>query len=80
MDKQKEEALIRDLLPKGLSQKMIADACGVSQQAVNQWLSENRVPAKRVKAFHDVSGIAASRLNPAFSFVADISTKLASEA
>ena len=55
---------IRDLIPQGLSQSAIADECDVTQQAVVQWLNNNQIPAKRVKAFSRITGIAPKLLNP----------------
>ncbi|MCH7421280.1 YdaS family helix-turn-helix protein [Shewanella sp. MM_2022_3] len=55
---------IRDLIPKGLPQSAIADACNVTQQAVVQWLNNNQIPARRVKAFSKITGIAPEKLNP----------------
>ncbi|MEJ6520308.1 YdaS family helix-turn-helix protein [Shewanella bicestrii] len=55
---------IRELIPDGLSQSAIAEACEVTQQAVAQWLEADRIPAKRVKAFSKVTGLHRSVLNP----------------
>lgn len=55
---------IRELIPDGLSQAAIASECGVTQQAVVQWLNNNKIPAKRVKAFSKVTQLPPSVLNP----------------
>ena len=55
---------IRELLPPGLSQAAIADGCKVTQQAVVQWLNNNKIPARRVKAFSRITGLAPALLNP----------------
>ena len=39
----------------------LADACGVSYQAVNQW---KRVPAERVRAVENATGIDRAEIRP----------------
>lgn len=42
------------------SQRALADACGVSQQAVQQWVATGKVPATRVQSVVDACGGAVS--------------------
>lgn len=46
------------------TQSAIAEAFEVSQQAVSLWLQQGKVPAKRAKKFHELTGIPMHKLNP----------------
>lgn len=44
------------------TQRKVAIACGVSQQAVCFWIKNGRVPAKRIRKFSSVTGISEAYL------------------
>lgn len=56
---QPQDALRKAIKSVG-SQVALAEACGVSQQAVQQWVSTGRVPAHRVRTVVDACGGAVS--------------------
>lgn len=55
---------LKDLLASKATQISIAEYCGVSQQSVSQWVTGNKVPAKRAGQVHRLTGIPLHMLNP----------------
>ena len=54
---------LKELISASKTQKEIAEACDVSQQAVNQWIKNNQIPARRVRVVAKITGIPAHILN-----------------
>jgi predicted XRE-type DNA-binding protein len=48
------------------SQTWLAEKVGVTQGAVSQWIEQGFVPAKRLPAVAEVTGLAFGDLNPEF--------------
>lgn len=48
------------------SQKDIAEACGVTRQAVVLWKHKNRIPLKYVKKISELSGVPCHEISPYF--------------
>ncbi len=55
---------LKDAVLEITTQSAIAKDCGVSQQAVSLWLQQGKVPAKRAKKIHELTGIPMHTLNP----------------
>lgn len=55
---------LKDAVLEITTQSAIAKACDVSQQAVSLWLRQGKVPAKRAKKFHELTGIPMHTINP----------------
>jgi DNA-binding transcriptional regulator YdaS (Cro superfamily) len=55
---------LKTRLASKATQISIAEFCGVSQQSVSQWVSGNKVPAKRAIQVHKLTGIPLHELNP----------------
>ncbi len=55
---------LKEAIEGVVTQSAIAAACNVSQQAVSLWIMHNKVPAKRAKRFHEVTGIPLHNINP----------------
>lgn len=55
---------IKELAENKISQAELAEACGVSQQAVSLWYKQNRIPPRRVSIVSKLTGISPEILNP----------------
>lgn len=48
----------------GISQRQLADAVGVTEGRVSQWLSSGRIPAERCQAVSQATGVPLHTLRP----------------
>lgn len=57
---------VEDAIKAMGSQQALAEACGVKQQSVAEWLARGYVPGSRVQTVSDLTGIEpADLVNPA---------------